>query len=236
MREPRIVEVNRPLASAENKEIVASIDWIIVSNGPGSWASDAYWDEYLISVHNPLAKQLTITGIEVYDSKQSKIIPQQDRKSLVRASKKVLSEYEDANISVAPGMGSGELLAAGGALTVTGVGVVAAAASTVAPYAGASAGASMAAVVGVGMVLSGPVVAGFAIVRANNNSKVNREIGARRAVLPLDVGESETLKLHFFFPIAVSPSHVILRYIASGKIGQLQIDTREELMGLHLMR
>ena len=88
--------------------------------------------------------------------------------------------------------------------------------------------------VGVGMVLAGPVVAVAAIVRASNNSEVNEEIERRQTKLPVDVDATKSLKLHLFFPVAVSPSHVIVDYEIAGESHQLKIDTHRELMGLHL--
>jgi Na+-transporting methylmalonyl-CoA/oxaloacetate decarboxylase gamma subunit len=234
IKEPQQIETTKPLASAKNKEISVDLDWIIVSNGPGSWAQNAYWDEYLISVHNPLSQALFITEVAVFDSTGHRILPLSNRKKLVKGSKKTIRRYKDSDVDVHPGMGAGQLLATGGAVTVTGVGIVYAAASTVAPYGGASAGASGAAVLGVGMVLAGPVIAVAAIKRASNNSEVNEEIKSRQTKLPIDVDAASSEALHLFFPIAVSPSHLIVSYEIAGRPSQLTIDTRRELTGLHL--
>lgn len=234
LKEPQQIETTRPLASAKNPEIAVDLDWIIVSNGPGSWAQNAYWDEYLISVHNPLSQSLAITEVAVFDSRGHRTLPLSNRKKLVKGSKETIRRYKDSDVDVHPGMGAGRLLATGGAVTVTGVGIVYAAASSVAPYGGASAGASGAAVVGLGMVIAGPVVAVAAIVRASNNSEVNEEIKTRHTKLPIAVDAASSLGLHLFFPIAVSPSHMVVSYEIRGRSYQLTIDTHRELTGLHL--
>lgn len=234
LKEPQQIEITRPLASFENSDVSIDIDWIIVSNGPGSWAENAYWDEYLIAVRNIGSDILSITDVVVFDSKGNRILPLSNRKKLVKKSKKLIRKYKEDEIDVHPGMGSGQLLATGGALTVTGVSIGYAAASTMAPYGGASAGATAAGVVGVGLILAGPVVAVAAIIRASNNSEVDKEIKDRRTILPAALDTANSSRLHLFFPIAVSPSHLVVRYEVAGKHQEVTIDTRDQLMGLHL--
>jgi len=103
-----------------------------------------------------------------------------------------------------------------------------------APYGGASAGATAAGVVGVGMIVAGPVVAVAAIIRASNNSEVAEEIKERRTKLPAELDAGTSSRLHLFFPVAVSPSHVIVNYTIADKPQEVTIDTREQLKGLHL--
>ena len=96
LKEPQRIETSRPLASAKDSAISVDLDWIIVSNGPGAWAKNAYWDEYLISVHNPLSQSLSITEIVIYDSKGHRIAPRLNRKKLVKESKKTIRRYKES--------------------------------------------------------------------------------------------------------------------------------------------
>jgi hypothetical protein len=234
LKDPQDIEITKPIVSAENRVITVELDWIIVSNGPGSWAKNAYWDEYLISVHNPQSQPLSITSVAVYDSKGYENVPLSNRKKLVESSKKTIRRYKESDIDVSPGMGAGQLLATGGAVTVTGVGLVYAAASTAAPYGGASTGATAVGLAGVGMVLAAPVVAVVAVKRATDNKKVNEEIKHRRSTFPFDVDAATTSRLHLFYPVVVSPSHIVISYEIDGKSHELTLNTFKELMGLHL--
>jgi hypothetical protein len=40
LKEPQALETSRPLVSAKNADLTVELDWIIVSNGPGSWAKN----------------------------------------------------------------------------------------------------------------------------------------------------------------------------------------------------
>ena len=234
LKEPQQIEKTQPLVGVKNPEISVDIDWIIVKDGPGSWAKNAYWDEYLFSIHNLLSQPLFISEVAVYDSKGHRILPLSNRKKLVKGSKKTIRRYKEFDIDVTPGSGSGQLLALGGAVTVTAAGVVYTVTSTGGPYVFGSAGMAKAAAVGAGIVIAAPIVGVAAIVQASNNSQVNEEIKHRQTKLPIKVDADTSLKMSLFYPIAPSPSHVIVNYEIADTSHQLRIDTLQELMGLHL--
>src|SRR5208283_5705413 len=45
----------------------AALNAVITYNGPGSWKRDAFWDEYVVTLHNPGGQILTITAVELTD-------------------------------------------------------------------------------------------------------------------------------------------------------------------------
>ena len=229
LKEPQQIQSSKPLAGATNAEISVNLDWIIVPNGPGAWAKDAYWDEYLVSVRNHTSQALVISDIAIYDSKGHRSSPRSNRKKLIKESKKTVRRYKDLDIAVRPGMGAGKLLAASGAVTVTGVGIVYAAA-TAAPMGGAGGAAAL----GVGMAIAGPIIAVASVVQASQNSEVNNEIKRRRTELPIKLEPNESVNLDVFFPIAPSPSHLDVHYQIGESANQLRIHTQRELAGLHL--
>lgn len=57
LKEPIPLELAKPLAVTSDANLTAAVDWVIVPNGPGTWARKAGWDEYLISVQ-PLSDWL----------------------------------------------------------------------------------------------------------------------------------------------------------------------------------
>ena len=48
IKEPEPYEIAKPIASATDKRLVANLDWVIVRKGPGEWAKNADWDEFLL--------------------------------------------------------------------------------------------------------------------------------------------------------------------------------------------
>src|SRR6266849_3561433 len=50
VRQAQPLESSAPLAEAKDERIRVAIDTVILRNGPGAWARDAEWDEYLIRI------------------------------------------------------------------------------------------------------------------------------------------------------------------------------------------
>jgi hypothetical protein len=231
LKEPQPIQTTQSLAAASDERVNASLDWVIVRDGPGTWAKNADWDEYLMRVSNLSDQPIQVTSLTVVDSLDTQIESQHRRKDLVKGTKKTARRYKDSGIEVKAGRGVGTLLVAGAAVTAIGVGVGVA---TMGPVLGAAtAGAGAGAAVG-GLLLLGPAIAIGGIVRGVNNSGVNKQIVARQTTLPLDVPAGEELGLDVFFPLAPSPQRVVLIYTDATGEHSIVIDTRETLDGLHI--
>lgn len=225
--------IQHPLAVANDQRLAASVDWVIVRDGPGTWAKNADWDEYLISVANSSAEPLRITNVAVFDSLGNRHEPNWDRKQLVKGSKTTEHRYRGAGVKVRAGTGSGTLMAAGAAAGVVGVGA-ATAGMTGAALGGGAAGVGGAAAAASVLFLAAPALAIFGAVRAVNNSKVDNEIERRHTGMPVAVPGGQTVLLDIFFPLAPSPTRVQIDYADSQGLHQLDIDTSVAMTGLHL--
>ena len=233
LKEPRPVELESVLATGADATIEADLDWVIVRDGPGTWARNADWDEFLLRVRNRSGRAVTIVEVTVVDSLQTRVESQSGRKQLVKGSKKTARRYRDTGVKVKAGRGAGTMLVAGTAVTAVGVASVSAAAGGAMMGFGATTAGSAGAVAG-GLVLLGPAIAVGGIARGINNSAVNSEIEQRQTVLPLDVQPEQEASLNLFFPIAPSPVMVELVYADdSGRRHTVVIDTRAVLHGLH---
>jgi hypothetical protein len=231
LKEPQSMQTTQPLAAVSDQRVTATLDWVIVRDGPGTWARNADWDEYLVSVRNQSDQPIQIMQLVVVDSLGTHIYSQPGRKQLVKNSKKTAKRYKTSGVKVKAGMGVGGMLASGAAVTAAGVGVAVASMGPV--LGGASAGAGAGAAVG-GLLVLGPALAVGGVVRGVNNSKVNNQIELRQTVLPLEIPASEEIGLDAFFPLAPSPKRVELIYTdATGK-HSLVIDTSTALDGLHI--
>ena len=227
LKEAQPIQTTQPLATASDQQVTVILDWVIVRDGPGTWAKNADWDQYLLGVSNLSDQPIQVIRVIVVDSLDTRIESRPKRKQLVKGSKQTTRRYKDSGIKVKAGRGAGTMLVAGAAVTVIGVGAASAAAvgATAAGSAGAAAG---------GLLLLGPALAIGGIVRGVRNSAVSNQIEQRQTVLPLEVSAGEELPVDVFFPLAPSPGMVEVSYTDVTGEHSLAIDTSTALNGLHI--
>lgn len=230
LKEPLPIQTTRPLATASNQRVTATLDWVIVRDGPGTWAKNADWDEYLMTVSNASDQPIQVISMTVINSLDTRVEPQPGRKQLVKGSKQAARRYKKSGIKVKAGRGAGTMLIAGAAVTVAGIGATSAAVYASA-YGAAAGGAGAAAS---GLLLLGPALAVGGIVRGVRNSAVNKQIEQRQTTLPLEVAASGELALDVFFPVAPSPRMVEVIYTDANGENSLIVDTSVALNGLHI--
>ena len=211
------------IAVAQDERLDAAVDFVIVRNGPGTWAKNADWDEYLLHVQARGGEPIRITGATLVDSLGVELAPGEERKRLVKASKQTVARYHHSGLKVKAGMG-------GTGIAFTGVGAGLGAGGIAASGGGMLAGAAGAAA----FMMVAPAFGVAGIVRAVNNSKVNTEIGRRHTALPVSVAPGTPVALDLFFPLAPSPDRLQLRYSDSRGEHVLVIDLKAALAGLHL--
>lgn len=224
LKEEKSLVIEKPLATATDEHLQATLDWVIFRDGPGTWAKNADWDEYLMRVENLGDEQLEISEVAVVDSLGTRIAAGHSRSQLVKGTKQTKRRYRDDGIDVKAGL-SGTVLVGAGVLTAAGTSGLGAAAV----YGGSAVAAGALAVVALVPVLT---VGG--VVRGVNNSNVNSVIESRQTLFPSEIGGNEEKAVHVFFPLAPSPQRVELTYTYSGGVETLTIDTGAALEGLHL--
>ncbi len=227
LKEPEALVVPQALAVASDQHLTATLDWVIFRDGPGTWARNVDWDEYLIRVYNSGDDSIQLTSITLIDSLGASVEVGVSRKKLVKASKKTKKRYKGQGLEVKAGMGAGTLLAVGAVTAAT------AASAGAAVVLGGSSAVAAGAVTG---ILLAPALAVGGIVRGVNNSKVNKEIESRQTLLPIMLQKDEEQNLDIFFPLSPSPRQVQLTYVDSGGEHTLIIDTQAALDGLHLVK
>ncbi len=218
--------VTQPLATASDQHLSVTLDWVIVRDGPGTWAKNVDWDEYLLRVQNLGDDSIRVTNIAVLDSLGTRIEPGDSRKQLVKGTKKTKRRYKSEGLKVKAGVSPGILLAAGAVTAVT----VVSAGSAV-----ALGGSALAAGVATGLLLV-PVLAVGGVFRGVNNSKVNNQIEFRQTLLPVELQDEVENSIHVFFPLAPSPRQLELTYVDSRGEHTLIVDTQVALDGLHLLQ
>ena len=224
LKEPEPIGVTRSLASVSDEQISATLDWVIVRDGPGTWARNADWDQYMIRVKSLNDEPVQIMSITVVDSLGAEVAPGKDRKALIDGTKDAKRRYKDEGVRIRMGAGTGKLVAGAGAVAAGG----AAAAMAAVGY-GTAAGAAT-----VGGILFVPVLAVGGVVRGVNNGKVNREIVSRHSELPIALQGDQEKHLDVFFPVSPSPQRIILTYSDTNGEKVISIDTDAALDGLHI--
>jgi len=229
LKDPESFVVNQPLATATDEVLSASLNWVVVRDGPGTWAKNADWDEYLISVQNMSVESLQLTDIVVVDSLGTRVVVGNSRKMLVKGAKSAKRRYKDEGLKVKAGAGAGTMMVAGAAAWA-GAGALALSGGVLGT---AGAGAAVAAT---GLVLAAPVLAVGGIMRGVNNSKVNNQIESRQSLLPLELRGKEKRPLDVFFPLTPSPRSIEITYADSQGEHTLVINSIAALDGLHLIQ
>lgn len=232
LKEPQPIQTTQPLAAVSDQRVTATLDWVIVRDGPGTWAKNADWDEYLLRVGNASDQPIQIISMTVIDSLDTRVESLPGRKQLVKGSKQTARRYKKSGIKVKAGRGAGTMLVAGAAVTAVGVGAAYGAAGAAALSGAATAG-SAGAVAG-GILLLGPALAVGGIVRGVRNSAVNKQIEQRQTTLPLEVAAGGEIALDVFFPLAPSPAMVEVIYTDANGENSLIVDTSVALHGLHM--
>jgi len=224
LKEPQPLAPQQSLVTGSDARVTGMLDWVIVRGGPGTWAKNADWDEYLLTVRNDSAAPIVVTAVTVTDSSETQHSPMASRKKLVKASKQTAKRYRGQGIKVKAGVGGGALLVTGVLSANVGMGAGAAAVYGSSAAAGAAAGA---------LVLA-PVLVVGGVVKGVNNNKVNAEIESRQTTLPLQVESGSSQSFNMFFPLSPSPLRVRIDYYDATGEHTLVLDTSAVLDGLHL--
>lgn len=225
LKEPVPLSLQQPIAQVSDDVLTTTLDWIIVRGGPGTWARNAAWDEYLLRVRNHSEASVEVHYVVVIDSSHHAHEARHDRKALTHASKQVSKRYAEQDLEVDAGFGSATLLVSAG--ITAGVGMAASGAA-LAYGSTAAAGTAIAAIVMAPVLLVGGVVVGV------NNRKVNGEIGRRYSRFPVTLAAAESRELDLFFPVAPSPQRIEVAYRDAGGDHLMTLDTSVALAGLHL--
>lgn len=113
IRRPEPVLVTQPLAAALDQHLAVELNAVIFRGGPGSWAKNADWDEYLILVRNVGDESIEIVGITVVDSLGTRIEPGLSRRQLGNGPRKMKRRDKGEGLKVKAGINGGVLVVAG---------------------------------------------------------------------------------------------------------------------------
>ncbi len=181
--------------------------------GPGSWKRDAFWDEYVVIMHNESDQPLNVAAATLTDFAGAVRPAGTDPWALERESKTLEKRYRDAGIDVAR-MAAPRVIA-----TAAEPGAVAAA--------GISATGAVAVATATAVAIPVYGVTIFSI-NMHNKASIKKEFNRRRVLLPLTLAPGETRTGSFFFPMVPNPQALTLRWNGTAGDG-------ETALGLHFL-
>ena len=233
LKDPLPLSDGPAVAAASNEHLLVTVDSLIVRDGPGTWARNADWDEYRLTVRNLSEAPVRLERVLVIDSLDRAVETAASRKELVRQSRKTVRRHRDAGLDVKAGAGTSTLVASGTVVTAMGLGTVSAA-GTGALVSGGMASVGGAAAAASGMLLVGPALAVGGVARGVNNARVNEQIETRHTGMPTLIPAAEAIHLRLFFPITPSPQRLVLAYRdGEDAAHHVVVDTSSVLAGLH---
>jgi hypothetical protein len=200
----------------------AALSTLITYNGPGSWKRDAFWDEYVVTLHNPGSQPLIVSSAGLVDFAGASRATGPEPWALEKESKTLERQYRDAGIAfvryTAPG------------ILILGTGAAVAMANTsffVAASSGAAATAATATFVALPLYYA-------VVLTINHHNKVamETEFNRRRLVLPLTLSPGETRTGSLFFPMVPNPRSLGLRW-STGTANGENVLPLDFLRGLH---
>jgi hypothetical protein len=196
----------------------ATLERVIVRDGPGSWVKKADWDEYVMIVANGSSDVVTVNSIELSSSLVPASRHSTSRESLEKDSATALDGLEATALVIGSGVGAPVAVA------------------LAAPVVGATGWAVLGlAIIAVPVALVGSGVYVYNRFERDREDRVlvEREIERRGYKLPICLEPGTQRRSSAFFPITPAPTRVTIVYEAGGAQGKLDIDLAE-LSRLHL--
>jgi hypothetical protein len=191
---------------------------VISDGGPGSWKREAFWDEYVIIMHNEGDQVLTIATATLTDYAGVVRPAGTDPWALERESKTLEKRYRDAGVAFARIAAPRVIVGAAEPGVVASAGI------------GATGTAAAATAAAVALPVYGATVLG---INMHNKSGIKKEFNRRRISLPLTFGPGQTRTGSFFFPMVPNPQALTVHWINSAGDGETTLEL-QFLQGLHV--
>ncbi len=197
----------------------ASLYAEISFGAPGSWKREAYWDEYVVTLHNDSDHPINVSAATLSDYAGVARPPGTDPWKLERESKTLEKRYRDNGVAFAR-MAAPRVIATTAEPTVA-AGIV-----------GSSGAAVAATVTAVAIPVYGATILG---INMHNRSAIKKEFDRRRLSLPLAIGPGESRTGSLFFPMTPNPQALALEWSSSASNDVTMLDLHF-LEGLHVKR
>jgi hypothetical protein len=198
----RFASKDMPPASALNVHfppapLEASLASVITDGAPGSWKREAFWDEYVVALHNTGEQPLEVASLSLVDFAGTSRAPGDDPWALERESKTLERKYQDSGMAFARIAVPRILLATAEPVVIASAGI------------GAAGAAAAATATAVALPVYGLTIWG---INRHHKSAIKAEFNRRRLPLPLSLAPGETRTGSLFFPMIPNPRSIDLNW------------------------
>ena len=208
----RALNVHFPPAALE-----ANLASVITDGAPGSWKREAFWDEYVVALHNTGEQPLEVASVTLVDFAGTSRATGDDPWALERESKTLARKYQDSGMAFARMAAPRILLAGAEPVVIAGAGI------------GAAGAAAAATVTAVALPVYGLTILG---INRHHKSAIKAEFNRRRLPLPLSLAPGETRTGSLFFPMIPNPRSIDLHWSTESGTGGAVLPL-DFLYGLH---
>jgi len=192
--------LNMPFAPSR---LEAALNTVITYNGPGSWKRNAFWDEYVVTLHNPGSQALTISVVGLTDLAGAVRTTGDNPWELEKESKTLEEKYRAAGIAFVRYGAPAVVILGTGAWVVS---------ATLYGTAGAVAASAT-------LVALPVYYVGVVMINHYNKVAMEKEFNRRRLALPVVLAPGETRTGSLFFPMVPSPRALALHWTAESGPG-----------------
>lgn len=217
-----------PSASAQDAALQAQVQTVILRNGAGAWAENAYWDEYLVTV--TAAPGTELVSAELVGALDEVQPAQRKLSELRKGTRAMLKRYKHAGYDIAvgtPGYLATSAMVSGGAMVISGLTLAGATTATLVEGLATAATAGLSVFGGMALGVAG----GIRVVKnVRMQNEIERRTPALPAVLPAQ-GE-----LHLFFAVTPSPQRLRLHVRSDDQARVVEIPLDVPLASLHVRR
>lgn len=213
--------------TAAQPPLAATVHTVVIYKGPGSWKTEAWWDEYIVTLANQGDAPLTLESVSLVDVSGESKAPGTDPWAIDAQSRAWWKKAgrDQGNTATPFALGMHPVWKAG-AYTLVGV-------TSATGWLLVGTGLATATTAGV-VVMAWPAYAlGAVAVNSNNKKKVAAEFEHRRLVTPAIVPGHGMVQGSLFFRITPAPRRLVVHGSSDGQIQEASVDLAS-LAGLHL--
>lgn len=209
----RALNVHFPPAPLE-----ANLASVITDGAPGSWKREAFWDEYVVALHNTGEQPLEVASVTLVDFAGTSRATGDDPWALERESKTLERKYQDSGMAFARIAAPRILLTGAEPVVIAGAGI------------GAAGAAAAATATAVALPVYGLTIWG---INRHHKSAIKAEFNRRRLPLPLSLAPGETRTGSLFFPMIPNPRSIDVNWSTGSGTGD-SVLALDFLYGLHV--
>src|ERR1700675_765524 len=196
----------------------ANLASVITDGGPGSWKREAFWDEYVVALHNSGDQPLQVASVTLVDFAGTSRSAGDDPWALERESKTLERKYRDSGVAFARMAAPRVLVASAEPVAIASAGI------------GTAGAAAAATATAVALPVYGLAIWG---INRHNKSAITAEFNRRRLPLPLSLAPGETRTGSLFFPMVMNPRSLDLNWATESCTGDTVLPL-DFLRGIHV--